>query len=147
MSRNVFTILALLLVHTCALKFMKHGLQLHIPLKMSSYILIWPFSVFYPTLHPKALGLCEQPASLAMTFAVLPALCSGLMIVFWTAVRSPVFPIILWFTDPLLTDNVKVQKTFVGVWTIMHLKCDTLCLRKKGKGLQLIFSEGFTLYI
>uniref|UniRef100_A0A8C6NKA2 Uncharacterized protein n=1 Tax=Nothobranchius furzeri TaxID=105023 RepID=A0A8C6NKA2_NOTFU len=33
--------------------------------------------------------LCEQPASLAITFCVLPSLCKVSMIVFWTAVKCP----------------------------------------------------------
>ncbi len=36
--------------------------------------------------------LCEQPASFAMTFCVLPSLCKVSMVVFWTTVKSAVFP-------------------------------------------------------
>ncbi|MED6235645.1 hypothetical protein ATANTOWER_030747 [Ataeniobius toweri] len=39
--------------------------------------------------------LCEQPASLARTFCVLPSLCKGSMVIFWTTVRSAVFPMIV----------------------------------------------------
>ncbi len=35
---------------------------------------------------------CEQPASFAMTFCVLPSLCKVSMVVFWTTVKSAVFP-------------------------------------------------------
>ncbi len=39
--------------------------------------------------------LCEQPASFAMTFCVLPSLCKVSMVVFWTTVKSAVFPMIV----------------------------------------------------
>ncbi len=39
--------------------------------------------------------LCEQPASFAMTFCVLPSLCKVSMVVFWTTVKSAVFPVIV----------------------------------------------------
>merc|ERR1712212_71001 len=39
--------------------------------------------------------LCEQPASLEITFCVLPSLCKVLMVVFWTTVESEVFPMIV----------------------------------------------------
>ncbi len=40
-------------------------------------------------------ALCEQPASLAMNVGVLPSLWRVSMIVFWTTVRSAVFPMIV----------------------------------------------------
>ncbi len=40
-------------------------------------------------------ALCEQPASLAMNVCGLPSLCRVSMIVFWTTVRSAVFPMIV----------------------------------------------------
>ncbi len=40
-------------------------------------------------------ALCEQPASLAMNVCGLPSLWRVLMIVFWTTVRSAVFPMIV----------------------------------------------------
>ncbi len=39
--------------------------------------------------------LCEQPASFAMTYCVLPSLCKVSMVVFWTTVKSAVFPMIV----------------------------------------------------
>ena len=45
-------------------------------------------------------ALCEQPASLAMTFCVIPSLCRLSMIVFWTTVKSTVFPMIVQPTEP-----------------------------------------------
>ncbi len=39
--------------------------------------------------------LCEQSASFAMTFYVLPSLCKVSMVVFWTTVKSAVFPMIV----------------------------------------------------
>ncbi len=39
--------------------------------------------------------LCEQPASFAMTFCFLPSLCKVSMVVFWTTVKSAVFPMIV----------------------------------------------------
>ncbi len=39
--------------------------------------------------------LCEQPASFAMNFCVLPSLCKVSMVVFWTTVKSAVFPMIV----------------------------------------------------
>ncbi len=39
--------------------------------------------------------LCEQPASFAMTFCVLPSLCKVSMVLFWTTVKSAVFPMIV----------------------------------------------------
>ncbi len=39
--------------------------------------------------------LCEQPASFSMTFCVLPSLCKVSMVVFWTTVKSAVFPMIV----------------------------------------------------
>ncbi len=39
--------------------------------------------------------LCEQPASFAMTFCVLPSLCKVSMVVFWTTDKSAVFPMIV----------------------------------------------------
>ncbi len=36
--------------------------------------------------------LWEQPDSFAMTFCVLPSLCKVSMVVFWTTVKSAVFP-------------------------------------------------------
>ncbi len=39
--------------------------------------------------------LCEQPASFALTFCVLPSLCKVSMVVFWTTVKSAVFPMIV----------------------------------------------------
>ncbi len=41
-------------------------------------------------------ALCEQPASLAMNVCGLPSLWRVSMIVFWTTVRSAVFPMIVW---------------------------------------------------
>ncbi len=43
--------------------------------------------------------LCEQPASFAMTFCVLPSLCKVSMVVFWTTVKSAVFPMIVQPTE------------------------------------------------
>ncbi len=40
-------------------------------------------------------ALCEQPASLAINFCVLPSLWRVSMIVFWTTFRSAVFPMIV----------------------------------------------------
>ncbi len=40
-------------------------------------------------------ALCEQPASLAMNVCGLPSLWRVSMIVFWTTVRSAVFPVIV----------------------------------------------------
>ncbi len=40
-------------------------------------------------------ALCEQPASLAMNVCGLPSLWRVSMIVFWTTVRSTVFPMIV----------------------------------------------------
>ncbi len=40
-------------------------------------------------------ALCEQPASLAMNVCGLPSLWRVSMIVFWTTVRSAVFPMIV----------------------------------------------------
>ncbi len=40
-------------------------------------------------------ALCEQPASLAMNVCSLPSLWRVSMIVFWTTVRSAVFPMIV----------------------------------------------------
>ncbi len=39
--------------------------------------------------------LCEQPVSFAMAFCVLPSLCKVSMVVFWTTVKSAVFPMIV----------------------------------------------------
>merc|ERR1712212_1252857 len=39
--------------------------------------------------------LCEQPASLEITFCVLPSLYKVSMVVFWTTVKSEVFPMIV----------------------------------------------------
>ncbi len=40
-------------------------------------------------------ALCEQPASLAMNVCGLPSLWGVLMIVFWTTVKSAIFPMIV----------------------------------------------------
>ncbi len=52
------------------------------------------FLPFAPLLMCLETELCEQPASFAMTFCVLPSLCKVSMVVFWTTVKSAVFPMI-----------------------------------------------------
>ncbi len=56
--------------------------------------------------------LCEQPASFAMTFCVLPSLCKVSMVVFWTTVKSAVFPMIGVAYRTRLRDHLKA---FAGV--------------------------------
>ncbi len=53
------------------------------------------FLPFAPLLMCLETELCEQPASFAMTFCVLPSLCKVSMVVFWTTVKSAVFPMIV----------------------------------------------------
>ncbi len=50
------------------------------------------FSFSSPLLMCLDTELCEQPASFVMTFCVLPSLCKVSMVVFWTTVKSAVFP-------------------------------------------------------
>ncbi len=57
-------------------------------------------TISFPYLRPSILmcldtELCEQPASFAMNFCVLPSLCKVSMVVFWTTVKSAVFPMIV----------------------------------------------------
>ncbi len=60
-------------------------------------------------------ALCEQPASLAMNVCGLPSLWRVSMIVFWTTVRSAVFPMIVWPSEPNWETILKAQETFAGV--------------------------------
>ncbi len=60
-------------------------------------------------------ALCEQWASLAMNVCGLPSLWRVLMIVFWTTVRSAVFPMIVQHSEPNWENILKAQETFAGV--------------------------------
>ncbi len=57
-----------------------------------SYTLFLPLKFLLTCLDT---ALCEQPASLAMNVCGLPSLWRVSMIVFWTTVRSAVFPMIV----------------------------------------------------
>ncbi len=54
-------------------------------------------------------------ASLAMNVCVLSSLWRVSMIVFWTTVRSAVFPMIVWPSEPNWENILKAQETFAGV--------------------------------
>ncbi len=60
-------------------------------------------------------ALCEKTASLAMNVCVLPSLWRVSMIVFWTTVRSAVFPMIVYPSEPNWETILKAQETFAGV--------------------------------
>ncbi len=60
-------------------------------------------------------ALCEQPASLAMNVCGLPSLWRVSMIVFWTTVRSAVFPMIVKLSEPNREIILKAQETFACV--------------------------------
>ncbi len=60
-------------------------------------------------------ALCEQPASLAMNVCGLPSLWRVSMIVFWTTVRSAVFPMMVLPSEPNGETILKAQETFAGV--------------------------------
>uniref|UniRef100_A0A9J8BS93 Choline transporter-like protein n=1 Tax=Cyprinus carpio carpio TaxID=630221 RepID=A0A9J8BS93_CYPCA len=63
--------------------------------------------------------LCEQPASFAMNFCVLPSLCKVSMVVFWTTVKSPLFPVIVYGITSLLDAKevgVKIFEDYASSW-------------------------------
>ncbi len=60
-------------------------------------------------------ALCEQPASLVMNVCGLPSLWRVSMIVFWTTVRSAVFPVIVSPSEQNRETTLKAQETFAGV--------------------------------
>ncbi len=60
-------------------------------------------------------ALYEQTASLAMNVCGLPSLWRVSMIVFWTTVRSAVFPMIVSPSEPNWETILKAQETFAGV--------------------------------
>ncbi len=60
-------------------------------------------------------ALCEQTASLAMNVCVFSSLWRVSMIVFWTTVRSAVFPMIVYPSEPNWETILKAQETFAGV--------------------------------
>ncbi len=60
-------------------------------------------------------ALYEQSASLAMNVCGLPFLWRVSMIVFWTTVRSAIFPMIVYPSEPNWENILKAQETFAGV--------------------------------
>ncbi len=77
------------------------GCLFHNPLQGRLSLLLVPFFLphlflpFASLLMCLDTELCEQPDSFAMTFCVLPSLCKVSMVVFWTTVKSAVFPMIV----------------------------------------------------